>query len=68
MMVTTLPARVPPTRPCTRHRATVWLASCPDCTTWHLAAQIARRNGVRPVGGAEAPAPAVRSRPLHAAA
>ncbi len=22
-------------RPCPRHTATIWLASCADCTAWH---------------------------------
>ncbi len=71
MTVTTFPARITPTRPCTRHRASVWLASCADCTSWHLAAQIARRNGGSPVGGPAAPVlrPAAAPRvPQHAAA
>jgi hypothetical protein len=34
-----------PTR-CHCHAANVWMAYCPDCTAWHLAAQIARRKGV----------------------
>ncbi len=33
-----------PTR-CHRHAVDVWMAYCPDCTAWHLTAQIARRNG-----------------------
>jgi len=33
-----------PSRPCARHRTTVWMAYCPDCTAWHLAAEIARRD------------------------
>ncbi len=45
MMVTTIPALAPSARPCARHRATVWMAYCADCTAWHLAAQLARRNG-----------------------
>jgi hypothetical protein len=24
--------------PCTRHDRHVWMASCADCTAWHLAA------------------------------
>ena len=35
--------------PCTRHARTVWMAYCPTCTAWHLAVEIARRNG--PVSG-----------------
>jgi hypothetical protein len=30
--------------PCYRHPRNVWLASCDDCTAWHLAAAIARRD------------------------
>ena len=32
--------------PCTRHARTVWMAYCPTCTAWHLAVEIARRNGL----------------------
>jgi hypothetical protein len=32
--------------PCNRHGRHVWLAYCPDCTAWHLATQIARRDGL----------------------
>ncbi|WP_100498909.1 hypothetical protein [Geodermatophilus chilensis] len=42
-----------PNRRCARHRATVWMAYCPDCTTWHLAAEIARRDS--PVQGSAVP-------------
>ena len=28
--------------PCLRHSARVWLASCEDCTAWHLSRQIKR--------------------------
>jgi hypothetical protein len=31
--------------PCNRHARTVWMAYCPACTAWHLAVEIARRNG-----------------------
>jgi hypothetical protein len=33
--------------PCTRHAQTVWMAYCPACTAWHLAVEIARRDGAR---------------------
>ena len=36
---------MPSPRRCHRHAANVWVAHCPDCTAWHLTAQIARRNG-----------------------
>ena len=29
---------------CHRHATNVWMAYCPDCTAWHLALQMARRN------------------------
>jgi hypothetical protein len=29
---------------CHRHPRHVWIASCPDCTSWHLAALRARRR------------------------
>ena len=31
--------------PCTRHARTVWMANCPTCTAWHLAVELARRDG-----------------------
>jgi hypothetical protein len=31
-------------RPCYRHAAGKWMAYCPDCTAWYLAAQITHRN------------------------
>jgi hypothetical protein len=30
------------TTPCYRHAREVWLAACPDCTAWHLAASLGR--------------------------
>jgi hypothetical protein len=39
---------MPDAGPCTRHARTIWMAYCQDCTTWHLAAAIARRDGTRP--------------------
>ena len=30
--------------PCYRHRRTVWIAGCPDCTAWHLAAARLRQD------------------------
>jgi hypothetical protein len=47
-----------PTR-CHRHAVDVWMAYCPDCTAWHLTAQIARRKG-----GTTAPGP-VRVTSVH---
>ncbi|MGR7026249.1 hypothetical protein [Geodermatophilus sp. URMC 62] len=41
--------------PCTRHARSVWLASCPACTAWHLAAQCARRGGHGPRPAPTAP-------------
>jgi hypothetical protein len=29
---------------CHRHPWHVWIANCPDCTSWHLAALRARRR------------------------
>jgi len=31
-------------RPCYRHRRTVWIVSCADCTEYHLTAALARRD------------------------
>jgi hypothetical protein len=33
---------------CHRHPRHVWIASCPECTTWHLAGQRAQRPGPAP--------------------
>ena len=30
--------------PCYRHRRRTWIASCADCTAWHLAALTARSD------------------------
>jgi len=30
--------------PCYRHPRDVWIAGCADCTAWHLAVVIARRD------------------------
>jgi hypothetical protein len=38
-----------PTTPCYRHPRRVWMAACPDCTAWHMAVALARRNEVVPV-------------------
>jgi hypothetical protein len=32
---------------CHRHPRHVWIASCPDCTSWHLAGLRAGRGGNR---------------------
>jgi hypothetical protein len=34
------------TTPCYRHPREVWIAACPDCTSWHLAAARAHRHEV----------------------
>ena len=31
------------TTPCYRHPRGIWIASCQDCTTWHLAVAVGRR-------------------------
>jgi hypothetical protein len=36
---------------CHRHPRHVWIASCPDCTSWHLAGLRAGRGGRTPVPG-----------------
>lgn len=43
------------TMPCYRHSRGVWIAACDDCTTWHLAAAVARRAQVLPLPTAAAP-------------
>jgi hypothetical protein len=40
---------------CTQHGRTVWMAYCPACTAWHLAVEIARRDGLGPTPGPEHP-------------
>ena len=37
---------MPGPAPCTRHARSVWMAHCPTCTAWHLAVELARRNGL----------------------
>jgi hypothetical protein len=32
------------TRQCYRHPRGTWIASCADCTAWHLVDAVARRN------------------------
>jgi hypothetical protein len=32
--------------PCYRHPRGVWMAACSDCTAWHMAAALARRDEV----------------------
>jgi hypothetical protein len=55
--------------PCTRHARTIWMARCPDCTTWHLSVAIARRNGQGSVGNPGfGPNSHVRDAPATAAA
>ena len=39
-------------RPCLRHTATVWLASCADCTAWHQHRTADDRRRARPVPAA----------------
>jgi hypothetical protein len=36
-------------RPCYTHTAHRWIASCDDCTAWHLGRQIAARTRTAPV-------------------
>jgi hypothetical protein len=31
--------------PCYRHARRTWIAACADCTAWHLATAVARRDG-----------------------
>lgn len=50
--------------PCYRHPRGVWLAACSDCTAWHLAALLDRRDAVVPAASsathAMSPAAALR--------
>jgi hypothetical protein len=34
------------TTPCYRHSRGTWIAACADCTAWHLAAAVGRRDQV----------------------
>jgi hypothetical protein len=34
--------------PCSRHSRSVWIASCDDCTAWHLADLRSRRDSRAP--------------------
>jgi hypothetical protein len=43
---TARPVRTGP-RPCYAHTAHRWIASCDDCTAWHLGRQIAARDAAR---------------------
>jgi hypothetical protein len=42
--------------PCYRHPRGTWIAACAECTAWHMAGAIARRDGTAyrepPVPGA----------------
>ncbi|MGY1644137.1 hypothetical protein ACI782_23765 [Geodermatophilus sp. SYSU D00703] len=35
---------MPHSTPCSRHSRSVWIASCDDCTAWHLADLRSRRE------------------------
>ena len=38
------------TTPCYRHsRRGIWMAACADCTSWHLADEVSRRDQVAAV-------------------
>jgi hypothetical protein len=43
------------TTPCYRHSRGIWLASCQDCTAWHLAVALGRRALVVPPPTTAAP-------------
>ena len=36
------------TTPCYRHARKVWIASCDDCTAWHMALVSSPRDNDRP--------------------
>ncbi|MGY1590766.1 hypothetical protein ACI79D_02195 [Geodermatophilus sp. SYSU D00708] len=40
---------MPHRTPCSRHSRSVWIASCDDCTAWHLADLRSRRDAPAPV-------------------
>ncbi len=54
------------TTPCYRHSRRAWMAACPECTAWNLAASLAQRDGFGAVPAAECSA--ARPAGLHLAA
>ncbi|MGY1706209.1 hypothetical protein ACI79C_16715 [Geodermatophilus sp. SYSU D00697] len=46
--------------PCSRHARSVWIASCADCTAWHLAGALADRDRDHPAPGAAGSPPEPR--------
>ena len=44
------------TTPCYRQPRGIWIASCRDCTAWHLAAAVGRRTLAAPPPTTAAPA------------
>jgi hypothetical protein len=55
-------------RPCYKHTAHRWMASCDDCTAWHLGRQIAARTATAPVLALVPPAGRRPAAALRAAA
>ena len=51
------------TTPCYRHSREIWMVACPDCTAWHMAVALARRDEVGAVWTAPRPAARPTSRP-----
>ncbi|MGY1690777.1 hypothetical protein [Geodermatophilus sp. SYSU D01105] len=43
--------------PCSRHARSVWIASCADCTAWHLAGALADRDNPAPGAAGSPPEP-----------
>src|SRR3954451_6865559 len=42
-------------QPCTRHARHTWMAWCPECTAWHLAVEIVRRDAGAPAASGHPP-------------
>jgi hypothetical protein len=58
-----------PSTHCPRHAPRIWMASCPDCTAWHLARAIALRDHASASSAGTMPPvslPAPRRRDGHA--
>jgi hypothetical protein len=49
--------------PCYRHPRRVWIASCQDCTAWHLAVAVGVRDLAVPPPTTTAPA--ATTAPVH---
>jgi hypothetical protein len=58
---------MPYSTPCSRHSRSVWIASCDDCTAWHLAGLRSRRTAPSPADTGDPVEPGVRTDEADAA-